>query len=153
MCRIHLSLFTNLMQVGLGTLEVRLPKIWNRRALIFWGIWFFGVCAVLCLVAQLCQTLWDSMDYSLPGAFVLGDSPCPPAGDLPNLGIELRSLALQADSLPSEPLGKPNNTAVGSLSLLQRIFLTQESNWGLLNCRLILYQLSYREAKNLLDSG
>ena len=34
------------------------------------------------------------------------------------------------------------NTGVGSLSLLQGIFLTQGSNWGLLNCRWILYQLS-----------
>ena len=29
--------------------------------------------------------------------------PCPPPGDLPNPGIEIRSPALQADSLPSEP--------------------------------------------------
>ena len=36
------------------------------------------------------------------------------------------------------------NTGVGSLSLLQGIFLTQESNWGLLHCRQILYQLSYQ---------
>ena len=28
-------------------------------------------------------------------------------GNLPNLGIELRSPALQADSLPAEPQGKP----------------------------------------------
>ena len=35
------------------------------------------------------------------------------------------------------------NTGVGSLSLLQQIFLTQESNWGLLHHRQILYQLSY----------
>ena len=35
------------------------------------------------------------------------------------------------------------NTGVGSLSLLQWIFLTQESNQSLLNCRQILYQLSY----------
>ena len=33
--------------------------------------------------------------------------PFPYAGDLPNPGIEPRSLALQADSLPSEPPGKP----------------------------------------------
>jgi len=32
---------------------------------------------------------------------------------------------------------------VGILSLLQGIFLTQESNWSLLHCRRILYQLSY----------
>ena len=36
------------------------------------------------------------------------------------------------------------NTRVGSLSLLQGIFLTQESNQGLLHCRQILYQLSYQ---------
>ena len=39
-----------------------------------------------------------------------------------------RSPALQADSLPAEPQGKPKNTGVGSLSLLQRIFPTQELN-------------------------
>ena len=36
------------------------------------------------------------------------------------------------------------NTGVGSLSLLQQIFPTEESNWGLLYCRQILYQLSYQ---------
>ena len=36
------------------------------------------------------------------------------------------------------------NTGVGSLSLLQGIFLTQESNWSLLHCRWILYQMSYQ---------
>jgi len=49
-----------------------------------------------------------------------------------------------ADSLLAEPLGKPKITGVGSLSLLQGIFLTQELNWGLLHCRWILYQLSYQ---------
>ena len=47
--------------------------------------------------------------------------PCPPPGDLPNPGIEPRFPALQADSLPSEPPGKPKNTRVGGLSLLQGI--------------------------------
>ena len=55
-----------------------------------------------------------------------------------------RSPTLQADSLPAEPQGKPKNTEVDSLSLLQWIFLTQESNQGLLHCRHILYQLSYQ---------
>ena len=32
---------------------------------------------------------------------------------------------MQADSLPAEPQGKPQNTGVGSLSLLQQIFPTQ----------------------------
>ena len=39
---------------------------------------------------------------------------------------------------------KPKNTGVGSLSLLQGIFLTQELNQVLLHCRWILYQLSYQ---------
>ena len=56
-----------------------------------------------------------------------------------------RSPALQVDSLPAKPSGKPKNTGVGSLNLLQQIFPTQESNQSLLHCRLILYQLSYQE--------
>ena len=46
--------------------------------------------------------------------------------DLPNLGIEPSSSTLPEDSLPSEPPGKSKNTGVGSLSLLQWIFPTQE---------------------------
>ena len=33
--------------------------------------------------------------------------PCPPPGDLPSPGIKPRSFALQVDSLPTEPPGKP----------------------------------------------
>ena len=40
------------------------------------------------------------------------------------------------------------NTRVGSLSLLQRIFPTQGSNGCLLHCRQILYQLNYQESLN-----
>ena len=38
--------------------------------------------------------------------------PSPPPGDLPNPGIKPRSPALQADSLPSEPPGKPIHLCV-----------------------------------------
>jgi len=61
-------------------------------------------------------------------------------------GIKPRSPALQADYLSSESPGKPKNIGVGSLSLLQGIFPTQESNQGLLCCRWTLYQLSYQES-------
>ena len=67
-----------------------------------------------------------------------------PSVDLPNPGIEPKSPSLHVDSLPAKPQGKPNNTGVGILSLLQGIFLTQELNEGLLHCRQILYQLSYQ---------
>ena len=46
------------------------------------------------------------------------------------------------------------NTGVGSLSLLQGIFPTQELNQGLLHCRQILYQLSYQGSpyRNMVSS-
>ena len=54
--------------------------------------------------AQLCPTLRDPMDWSPPGSSVLAplSLPCPSPGDLPDPGIEPRSPALQADSLPFE---------------------------------------------------
>ena len=96
-------------------------------------------------VTQSCPTLWDPMDYTVHGilqarilewvAFPFSGASSQPRDQTP---------ALQADSLPTQPPGKPKNTGVGSLSLLQGIFQTQESNWGLLHCRHILYQLSYQ---------
>ena len=77
--------------------------------------------------------------------------PCPSLWGLPNPGIKPRSPALQVDSLPSEPPGKPINAGVGSLSLLQEIFPTQELNWGILHCRWILYLLSCQ--RNLTFEG
>ena len=52
--------------------------------------------------------------------------------------------ALQADSLRAELQENPRNTGVVSLSLLQQILWIQKLIWGLLNCRQILYQLSYQ---------
>ena len=108
--------------------------------------------AVLCLVVQSCLTLCNPMDCSPPDSSVHGILQArilewvamPSSRDLPKPGIKHRSPTLQADYLPSEPLEKPMNTGVGSLSLLQGIFLTQELNWDLLLCRRILYQLNYQ---------
>ena len=113
----------------------------------------FPTFAVMCLVTQSCPILCDPMDCSparllCPWGFSREEYwsglPCPPPGDLPNPGTEPRSPALQVDSLPSEPPGKPVNTGVGSLTLLQGNFPTQELNWGFLHCKQILYQLSYQ---------
>ena len=38
---------------------------------------------------------------------------------------------------------------MGSLSLLQWIFLTQGSNWSLLHCKWIPYQLSYQRSSKI----
>ena len=88
------------------------------------------------------------MEFSRPEYW--SGQPFPSPGDLPNPGIKPRCLALQVDSLSAEPQGKPRNTGVGSLSLLQWIFPTQESNQDLLHCRRILYQLSYQGSQNML---
>ena len=65
------------------------------------------------VIIQSCPTLCDPMVCSPPGSSVHGESPAritgvpfPSPGDLPNPGIEPRSPALQAFSLPPEPPGK-----------------------------------------------
>ena len=74
-------------------------------------------------VVQSCLTLCDPMDYTVLGilqARILEWVAFPTPGNLSNPGIEPRSPALQVVSLPAEPQGKPKNTGVGSLSLLQQ---------------------------------
>ena len=92
-------------------------------------------------VAQLCPTLCEPMDCTVHRILQARILEWVATGDLANQGSN--SPALQVDSLPAEPQRKRKNTGVGSLSLLQWIFPTQEWNWGLLHCRWILYQLSY----------
>ena len=75
---------------------------------------------LLCMHAkspQSCLTLWDAMDHSLPGSSVgffrreyWSGLPCPPPGDLPDLGIKLASLMsppLAGEFFTTELLGKP----------------------------------------------
>ena len=84
-------------------------------------------------------------------ARVLEREAYPRSRDLPNPGTELRAPALQVDSLPAEPQVKPKNTGMGSLSPLQQIFPTQESNRvSCTDCRRILYQLSYQGSPYVL---
>ena len=107
-------------------------------------------------VSQSCLTLCNLMACSPPGSSVHGilqarrlewvaisssRGSSLTQGSNPYL---LPLLHWQADSLPSELPGKPKNTGVGSLSLLQRTFRTQESNRSLLHCRWILYHLSHQ---------
>ena len=49
------------------------------------------------------------------------------------------------------PQTSPGHTGEGSFSLLQGIFPTQGSNPGLLHCRQIHYQLSYKGSPRLLE--
>ena len=68
---------------------------------------------------------------------------------------ESESDSVMSDSLWPHGLYSPwnspgQNTAVGSLSLLQGIFPTQGSNPGFQHCRWILYQLSNQESPRIL---
>ena len=121
---------------------------------------------------QLCLTLCDPTDCSPPDSSVHGilQGRIPEWVAIPSSIFVIKPLSLMSTcigrwvfttsatwktqgSIPGfphcsrilyQPQGKPKNTGVDSLSLLQWIFLTQELNWGLLHCRQILYQLSYQ---------
>ena len=61
-------------------------------------------------VTESCSTLCDTIDHTVHGILqvrILEWVAFPSPGDLSNPGIEPRSPALQADSLPAEPQGKP----------------------------------------------
>ena len=72
--------------------------------------------SVKVLVTQLCPTLCDPMDCSPPGYFIHGilQARILEWVAIPfsrrSSWIEAGSLALQADSLPSEPPGKPSDS-------------------------------------------
>ena len=53
--------------------------------------------------------------------------PCPSPGDLPNPGIEPGSLELQAESLLSEPPGKPRFNVI-SMKIPMALFFTEITN-------------------------
>ena len=68
---------------------------------------------------------------------------------------ESESLSVMSDSLRPHGLSPWNspgqNTGVGSLSLLQGVFLTQGLNPGLPHCRQILYSLSHKGSPRILE--
>ena len=121
-----------------------------RHVVLALSLWFW--CVLSCV--QLFVTWWPSarqapLSMGILEARTLEWVAMPSS----RMSSQPRSPALQADSLPSEPPGKLRNTGVGSPSLLQGIFLTQESNQGFLHCRWILYQLSYQGSLNLLGTS
>ena len=74
-----------------------------------------ALCAVSLSHIWLFATPWTvarqaTLSLRIPQARILDRLSCPPPGNLPNPGIELRSPALQADSLPAKLPGKPYHT-------------------------------------------
>ena len=96
-------------------------------------------------VTQWCLTLCDPMEYTVHGILQARmlewvDFPFSRVSSQP----EPRSPSVQVYFLPDKPRGKPKNMEVGSLSLLQLIFPTQELNWGLLHWRQIICELGFQ---------
>ena len=123
-----------------------------------WGVPLFFVpqsakhCAVLIHSTDL--TLCDIMGCRLPGTSVHGDSPGKNAGVgchgllqgiFPIQGL-YPGLCIAGRFFIFWVTRKPQNTGVGSLSLLQGNFLTQELNQGPLHCKWILHQLKYQHS-------
>ena len=74
---------------------------------------FLELSCLLLSCIQFFGTPWTIAHQALPSIEFSrqeywSGQPFPSAGDLPDPGTELWSLTLQADSLPSEPLGKFN---------------------------------------------
>ena len=96
------------------------------------------------LVAHSCPTLYDPMDCSparllcpwdSPGQEYWRGLPFPSPEDLPDPGVESKSPALLADSLPSElqvnPLGsKPKGTLGTMVSLGQTMSFINRLFWN-----------------------
>ena len=88
-------------------------------------------------VAQLCPTLCYPMGCSPPGSSVRGVlqeeilewGAIPFSGDVPDPGIEPRSRALQAESLPSEPPGKLLSHIKKKAVILQTGSLENRASW------------------------
>ena len=113
------------------------------------------------LVAQSCSTLCKPMDCSPPDSSVHG---------ILQAQI-LEWVAMPSSRGSSQPRDQTQVSHIsgrfftvwapresheywsGTLSLLWKIFLTRESNRGLLHCRRILYHLSYQRSDGILFSA
>ena len=108
----------NAILVGFNFVSYYLSSLCSYNSITYIFMVYFmyiHMWKVKVLVAQLCPTLCYPMDCSLPGSSVHWISQArilewvasPSPGDLPDPVIEPRFPALQTDSLPSEPPGKP----------------------------------------------
>ena len=103
----HTPSFLDFLSISVITEHwVEFPVLYSRFSLVIYFIYVLShsVMPIPC----------DPIDYSLPGSSVHGilqarilEWVAMQPGDLPNPGIKPRSPTLQADSLPSEPQGKP----------------------------------------------
>ena len=98
--------------------------MWKRKSLSH--LWLF-------------VTPWTIQIHQTLQARIL--EPFPSPRDLPNPGIKPRSLALQADSLPAEPQGKPRLYKYGSVLLFSMYMLILISHYQDYHCLVVNLQV------------
>ena len=151
------GLCKNLMErewfLSLGINFGNLQEIGSRFPMVFSE-------ALVWLAAQSHLTLYNLMDCSLPSSSVHGmlqakilEWVAIPFSGGSSQAKDRTHVSCIADSLPAKSPGKPKNTGVGNLFLLQQIFPAQESNWGLVHCRWILYHLSHQGSTRIFRRG
>ena len=134
-CTRHLVKY--LQPVGTGSItdsmDMKLSKLWETVKDT--GAWHAVVHGVAksqsrlsdwkVKVSQSCPTLCNPMDtpWNSPGQNEGVGSCSFLQGIFPNPGIEPRSPALQADSLPAEPPGKPSDWTTGNQSTMVELWL------------------------------
>ena len=101
------------------------------------------------------KLIWEKIEgYCLASPPYLGATPTEPSilseNECDNHSVVSKSL--QPHRLYSPWNSPGQNLGVGSLSLLQQVFPTQELNWGLLHCRRILCQLSNQRSPSILKA-
>ena len=127
----------------------RLQSMRSQRVGHDWVTSFHVTTSLLSTKVKVTQsrlTLWNSMDCTVHGilqARILEWVTIPFSRGYSQPRHRTQVFLIAGNSWSAESQEKLKNTGVGSLSLLQQIFPTQESNQGLLHCRRILYQLSY----------
>ena len=107
-------------------------------------------------VTQSCPTLCHPMDYTVHGilqARILEQVAFPFSRGSSHPRDWTQASRIAGRFFTSWATREPKNTGVGIVSLLQGIFLTQESNRGLLHCRWILYHLSHQGSPNIFISN
>ena len=109
-------------------------------------------------VAQSCLTLCDPMDCSLPGfsihgifqARILEWVAISFSRRSSNPGIKPRFPALQADALPSEPLGNNGMTNLDSIIKTQRLYFANKGpssqSYGFSSIHVWMWELDYKDS-------
>ena len=82
-------------------------------------------------VAQSCLTVGDPMEYTVHGILqvrIMESVALPYSRAYSQPRDQAQASHIKANSSPADPQGKPKNAVVGSLSLLQQSFPTQDLN-------------------------